>query len=162
MSFHLTRQGVDFDYRSDRITYRWPWARRGLSRFTSVLIPDFNEFSEYWLKRGQSLAKISSCEKVVGFSLNVVLADWTRRCYPGVPVLVLYDVNPNARINEFWSKLPQGTTRVLTSSEVVVLMCKGERQGLELMQAIPPDLASACLYLDGGILDSNLWEDVVL
>lgn len=157
--FKLTKQGLVFSYNGDVITARWPWLIRASgSVYTSDLIPDFNSFKEYWLKRGRDLKGISE-SKIQCIAQGELLADWTRRAYPASFVITLTDINPNRRVGDFWTRLPAGTLKNLISSDLVVLICKDRSEGLKLCGAIPRDLGEARLLKDGVLIDTNLWAD---
>lgn len=163
MSFRLTKQGFSFSYKRDVLTYRWPWARGyfewAKTSFTSELVQDFNGFADYWLKRGQIGALLKNQDKVTCFSYRAVLADWTRRTYPDSYVLALVNINSSVRINEFWCKLPKGTGAMLAQSDVAIFKASDRTEALNLSASIPPDLADSYLFVNGELLDSNLWRD---
>lgn len=156
MRFKFTKQGFAFPYHDDKVVRSWPWSRNS-SKYSSKLVPHFNTLNEYWVYRINAGPGAALHKPMTNFSYQEVLAEWSANVFPATYVVVLHDVNSQARLNDFWKKLPPGTAAKLASSDVSVLICKDRASALEVSMAIPPDLGDSYLFKDGVLVDSNLW-----
>lgn len=158
----LSKAGITFEYHGDQITWNWPW-NRGVARYwkyhSALFSQDFNNFREYWKRIGEDstmLAVRNQGGKVFGFSIEELIKCWSKHNWQNQYIVVLTDVDQNAKGADFWSKLPQAR-RLTFVEEVVVLKCEDRSKVISLLECIEPSFASATGLVNGCVIGYNDW-----
>lgn len=153
---HFTRHGLVFRYHGDTILRRWPWVRKGISKFHSSLYTrDFNDFHDYWKHIGLAESVVvRSPGRLQGYSWLEILTLWVRTLYPADHVVILTNVNASAKGVAFWSRLPKSKVENLLQ-DVVVLRCNDRAELFQLVEAVTSNFADSYGFSAGQFVISN-------
>ena len=84
----LTNKGISFSYFKDKVTWIWPWKRRGYI-FQSITFPHgFNSIKEYWHKQGV-LDTTISLNKIYAFNQEDMVECFIQHICPDKTVVIL-------------------------------------------------------------------------
>ncbi|MNK09965.1 hypothetical protein D3C87_279750 [compost metagenome] len=154
----LTRQGVEYTYHGDTLTYFWPWKARNGKFYSAEYSTYFSSFRDYWKHVGMNLPSIvRSREKLVGYSFEEITAQWVRCKFPFEAIVVLFNIELSAKSLAFWAKVPKEKMEYM-SKDVVILRCNDKTEVTRLIESIDPSFADAFGYCEGNLIDYNMKE----
>lgn len=87
-------------------------------------------------------------EKLFGVSYYDLICHWVNTVFKSEFVIVLTDINVQAKNIEFWSKVPVDKA-VNFLQDVVVLRCKDRSEVIRLIENIPKEFAEAYGFAAG-------------
>jgi hypothetical protein len=138
-------------------------SRRGITIITG---PDTYRFCDwrYFITGAEKYrypstpASFSSSPKLFGFDYPEILSQWIAFKYPREHIIVLLNINVQAKNIQFWAKVPQTDMKYFLQ-DTVILRCKDKSEVIRLVENIPPDFADAYGYSAGSLFTYNK-EDV--
>lgn len=153
----LTRKGIIFRYHMDDILYRWPWKRSENKEpyYSREFSLNFSFMREYWTHSGAVSEHVRSNGSISGNSLEEVILQWATSKYPFTTMVVLWDIDYEAKPREFWETLPSTKLKAI-SQDVSVFHCSRLREALKIYDSIIADnLGKSLLIHKGDLYDFN-------
>lgn len=99
-------------------------------------------------------ATLKNNKKLTGFDYLDILHVWVKTEYSGAHIILLTDINVEAKNLEFWAKIPRGQALEFLK-DVVVLFCKDRTELERLISNIGSNFASAYGFSDGDLILTN-------
>jgi hypothetical protein len=93
-------------------------------------------------------------KKLAGFDYLDILHVWVKSEYAGAHVIVLTEINAEAKDVEFWARIPKGQALEFLK-DVVVLYCKDMSEIEKLVPSIGTKFATAYGFCDGNLVLTN-------
>jgi len=81
-------------------------------------------------------------EKLVGFDYSTILVEWAKQKYPNQSLVILTNINVQAKSLEFWAKIPANSIGFF-QKDVAILRCKDQTEMNTLIDNIPEEFADA-------------------
>jgi hypothetical protein len=140
LPFKLSMKGVIIIRHGEEVLYNW------LRIFTGHCASPTNQ-------------KSKPLDKLTGFDYTDILSQWVSMKYPLDHVIILMNINVEAKNIQFWAKVPQVEIGNFLK-DIVVLRCKDLSQLAQLIGNIPEEFAEAYGYSAGCLISYNK-EDFV-
>jgi hypothetical protein len=105
--------------------------------------------------RVEAMPKTES--KLSGFTYHEILAQWVYSKYYNENLIVLTDINVEAKDIQFWAKVPQ-TEMGHFLKDVVIVHCKDKGEVQRLVENIHPNFAEAYGFSGGTLFTYNKEE----
>jgi hypothetical protein len=93
-------------------------------------------------------------DKLTGFDIGEIIQEWVRFKYPSEHLIILTEVNVQAKNIQFWAKVPKTESQFFLK-DLVVLFCKDKSEVIRLVENIPRDFADAKGFSAGELLIDN-------
>jgi hypothetical protein len=93
-------------------------------------------------------------DKLTGFDIGDLIPEWVKFKYPSEHLIVLTEVNVQAKNIQFWAKIPKTDSQFFLK-DLVVLFCKDKSEVIRLVENIPRDFADAKGFSAGELLIDN-------
>jgi len=106
-------------------------------------------------KEGPSLSYDFGKSKLHSLSYSSIIDSWVFLHFHGQTVIVLTNINVQAKNIEFWAKIPP-EQKIKFVNDVSILKCKDRREMFKLLGNIGQDFADAKGYIDGIEVASNM------
>lgn len=153
----LSKHGVKFPYGIDTIIFRWRkvdnqrwWSENFLRGFTSL--------REYWRYVGATERELTyPGTRFQGYSYMEMLTQWVNYTYGKLNIVVLKDINHEAKGLSFWARLPKEKAAELLN-DIVVLHCSDKAEVNRIVDSIGPDFADAYGFSNGRLINFTEYE----
>jgi hypothetical protein len=93
-------------------------------------------------------------DKLTGFDVGELIPEWVKFKYPSEHLIVLTEVNVQAKNIQFWAKVPKTESQFFLK-DLVVLFCKDKSEVIRLVENIPRGFADAKGFSAGELLIDN-------
>jgi predicted transcriptional regulator len=93
-------------------------------------------------------------KKLTGFDYTDILSQWVSTKYLYDHIIVLMNINVEAKNIQFWAKIPQTEIEHFLK-DIVILRCKDQTQLIRLIENIPVEFAEAYGYSGGCLITYN-------
>jgi hypothetical protein len=155
----LSYIGVSFKYHGDELTWYWPWVGKTFKAtyFSSLFSRDFNSLKDYWKAVGkeEALSRLTTCDgKVYGASYKEVIAEWSKRIWPGEFLVAMLEPDYSMKGPAFMARLTS-QQRHRMMQDVVILRAKDKTEAEHLLESIDITMSEAYLVHNGNVLLSN-------
>jgi hypothetical protein len=150
----LNSTGIVFSEQGDVVTWLWPWKRpHSEFRVRSLTYGmAFDSLKSYWKYVGGITPLQESVfakdERLKGYELERVLWTWVNFTHPGKNVVILHNLDPEAKGTSFWLRIPQDKVRELLN-DIVVIRCDSQKDVIDLVDSVPEHFAQAYGYCVG-------------
>lgn len=109
--------------------------------------------NEEWVKEYVK-PEVKLRPKLEGFDYLDILHVWVKSEYSGSHVVILTDVNTEAKDVEFWARIPKGQALEFLK-DVIILNCKDKTELEKLVPSIGTKFATAYGFSDGELFLTN-------
>lgn len=92
--------------------------------------------------------------KLYGLDYSELITEWISKVYKFQHIIVLNNINVEAKNIQFWAKLPT-TSRSPFLKDVVILRCTDKSEVMRLVENIPLEFADAHGYSAGSLITTN-------
>jgi hypothetical protein len=92
--------------------------------------------------------------KLTGFDNLDILSVWVNAKYSGCNIVLLTDINVEAKDLEFWARIPKGQAMEFLK-DIVILRCKDKTEIKKLIPSIGSKFALAYGFSNGKLILSN-------
>lgn len=120
----------------------------------SLVLPWTNPFKYYITEYASVDLPYKNSSKLKGLEYNDLISEWVALKHPVSHVVVLTNINVEARNIQFWAKVPK-TDMIHFVKDLVVLQCKDKTEVIRLAENIPPNFADAQGYSAGILITHN-------
>jgi hypothetical protein len=93
-------------------------------------------------------------DKLTGLDLGDMIPEWVNFKYPSEHLIVLTEVNVQAKNIQFWAKVPKAESQFFLK-DLVILFCKDKSEVIRLVENIPKDFADARGFSAGELIIDN-------
>jgi hypothetical protein len=153
LKFSVT--GVKFSYAGDTIFFRWS-TKKGQRWWSENYLHGFDSLREYWKYVGSAEKDIIyPGSRFQGYSYLELLTQWVGYTYGSLNIVVLKDLNPQAKGLSFWARIPREKATELLN-DVVVLHCSDKAEVNRLVDSIGEEFADAYGFSNGRLINFNI------
>lgn len=148
----LSITGVKFSYANDTIFFRWN-RKNGPRWWSENFLKGFESLRDYWKFVG--MAEKDSAypgTRFQGYSYVELLTQWVGYVYGSLNVVVIKDINPEARGLSFWARIPKEKASELMN-DFVVLHCSDKAEVNRIVDSIGEDFADAYGFSNGRLIN---------
>ncbi len=107
-----------------------------------------------WNLSKEKLIPYKNSSKLDGANYEDIISQWIFFKYPKNHIIVLTNINVDAKNIQFWAKVPK-TDTLHFMKDVVILHCKDRTEVLRLIENIPSNFADAHGYSAGSLITYN-------
>lgn len=127
----FSKKGIDLRYRNYIAFIAWAW-----------FVP-MNGVKAVFQNADTPVSQpYRNSAKLQGFEIEELLAQWIGLKHPKEHIIVLTDINVQAKNIQFWARVPK-TDMQFFLKDIVVLHCKDKTEVLRLLENIPAKFAEA-------------------
>jgi hypothetical protein len=137
---------------SSPITLSWKGVCFKNSKY-SLFLPWTNPF-KYQVTHLAQEDEETRPSKLYSLDYQSLITDWVSKAYKFQHIIVLTNVNVEAKNIQFWAKVPT-TSMSHFLKDVVILRCSDKSEVIRLVGNIPPEFADAQGYSAGSLLITN-------
>lgn len=123
------------------------------NRKYGLFLPWINPF-KYQITRFHTEDETVTPSKLYGMSYPALIADWVYKSFKLQHIIVLTNVNVEAKNIQFWAKVPT-TSMAWFLEDVVILRCQDRSEVIRLVENIPSEFADAQGYSAGLLITTN-------
>lgn len=107
-----------------------------------------------FVKRSPETIPYKNSSKLQGASYLEMISEWVSFKYPKNHIIVLTDINVQAKNVQFWAKVPK-TDMIHFVKDMVILYCQDKSEVIRLVENIPSTFAEAHGYSAGELITHN-------
>jgi hypothetical protein len=153
----ITKLGIHFTQKNGDVLVRiWPWARdtSGLYKYYSIVHDRYFTSKRGYKEFLSTTEMVHRAPKVKGYLFEDLLLAWVKINFSGQRVVVLTDIDVNAKSASFWDKVPH-YNRQAFQDDIVVLHCDTDDNLLDLTDSIDNSFAVAYGFKNGNLVTWN-------
>lgn len=136
----ISRKGISFIYKGEVSFFRWAWK----SKIEKI-------------EDRPTISIIVPTKKLTGLDYSEILFQWAYLVYPDDHIIVLHNINVEAKNVGFWAKIPLEQVKHFIK-DVVILRCKDISEMTRLVNNIGIDFAEAYGFSKGLLIITNKEE----
>jgi hypothetical protein len=138
----FSKKGIEFRYKQYLMFIAWMWFVPFTGR--EVMFSNTETAGEPY----RNSAKLN------GFDFEEVISQWVYLKYPREHLIILVNINVEAKNIQFWAKVPKTDSKHFLK-DLVVLYCKDKTEVLRLVDNIPVEFAEAYGFSAGCMITFN-------
>jgi hypothetical protein len=127
---------------------------RILKPIKSILLKFINSIKNLVRLQVNSTEVNKTNNKLSGYDYLDILSFWVNKVYPYSHVILLTNINVEAKNIQFWAKVPTYQSPLFLK-DIVVLLCKDQTEMMRLIRNIDTNFAEAYGFICGKLVSSN-------
>jgi hypothetical protein len=156
LPFSLSWTGIIRVWSDDLLVYPWlsifTFAFYFISFKYSTSFVNIDKYLEY---RKQVLGEVGEeYRKLLGIDYSDIISQWVYLKFPFEHIIVLSNVNVEAKNIQFWARIPQ-TESIHFLKDLIILRCKDVSEMNRLIDNISHEFADASGYSAGVLITTN-------
>lgn len=124
------------------------------NRRYSVFFPWHSPFRYHTIEYATTTIPYKNSSKLQGIEYNDVISEWVTLKYPLNHLIILTNINVEAKNIQFWAKVPK-TDMIQFVKDLVILHCQDRSEVVRLAENIPISFADAHGYSAGSLIIYN-------